>query len=174
MALGARIHHYRLALKLTLEALSEKSGVELGTIAALEARDSQRSKFTARIAKALGLTVEQLLDEHRDWLKEPARYSPAPSPECVLARDQADDRLGKLANREVEVIIALRSLSQKRRDQFIAELMQAHEEATQFATEVLARQGAHGRVTDARAAETLPEHPEGTQPDSVPGLLYDR
>lgn len=63
MALGKQIKRYREKLGLTLEDLSALSGVEVGTISALENRDSSRSKFGHPIAKALGLTMEQLLDE---------------------------------------------------------------------------------------------------------------
>lgn len=63
MALGKQIKRYRELLGWTLESLSEKSCVDVGTISAMENRDSQRSKYAAPLAKALGLTLEQLLDE---------------------------------------------------------------------------------------------------------------
>ena len=63
MALGKQIKKYREQLGWTLEVLSEKSGVEVGTISAMENRDSQRSKYAQALAKALGLTLDELLDE---------------------------------------------------------------------------------------------------------------
>lgn len=171
MALGNQIRHYRTSLRLTLEELADKSGVEVGTISALENRDSQRSAFTADIARALGLTIEQLLDESRDWIKNPGTYSPAPVAPAPVAQQYIHPQLGTIATREVEVIIALRDIPQKVRDRFIAQLMQAYEEATQFATEVLARHGNAAAVPDARVAEALPERPDGPQPDSVRGVL---
>lgn len=66
MALGTRIRHYREKAGLTLEQLSERSGVEVGTISALENRDSSRSKFATLIARGLGMSVEMLEDESRD------------------------------------------------------------------------------------------------------------
>lgn len=63
MALGKQIKRYREKLGWTLEDLFALSGVEVGTISALENRDSSRSKFGPPIAKAFGLTMEQLLDE---------------------------------------------------------------------------------------------------------------
>ncbi|GAB3357983.1 MULTISPECIES: helix-turn-helix domain-containing protein [Giesbergeria] len=63
MALGKQIKRYRELLGWTLESLSEKSRVDVGTISAMENRDSQRSKYAAPLAKALGLTLDQLLDE---------------------------------------------------------------------------------------------------------------
>jgi transcriptional regulator with XRE-family HTH domain len=174
MALGKQIRMYRAKLGLTLEALAAKceGEIEVGTISALEVRDSQRSKYAAPIARALGLTVEQLLDETRDWITHPApAYSltvPAPPP---IAAQYLHPRLGHIATREVEVLLALRDIPQRARDRFIAELMQAHEEATQFATEVLARHGNPVPVPDARVADALPEHPGGPQPDSIRGGL---
>lgn len=66
MALGTRIRYYREKAGLTLEQLSERSGVEVGTISALENRDSSRSKFATPIARGLGMSVEMLEDESRD------------------------------------------------------------------------------------------------------------
>ncbi len=63
MALGKQIRRYREQMEWTLETLSEKSGVDVGTISAMENRDSQRSKYASALAKALGLTLDQLLDE---------------------------------------------------------------------------------------------------------------
>lgn len=67
MATGARIRHYRLKLGWKLEDLEEASEVSVGTISALEVRDSQRSQFFPAIAKAFGLTLEQLYDTETDW-----------------------------------------------------------------------------------------------------------
>lgn len=67
MALGKQVRKYRERAGWKLETLSFKSGVEVGTINALENRDSSRSKFAPQLAKAFGLTVEQLLDEGVDY-----------------------------------------------------------------------------------------------------------
>lgn len=67
MALGQNIRFHRERLSLTLEQLSERSGVDVGTISALEIRNSSRSKFAPEISKALGFTVEQLSDDAFDW-----------------------------------------------------------------------------------------------------------
>jgi len=67
MALGKQIKKYRLAHGWTLEELSDRCDVEVGTISALEVRDSKRSEKAPAIAKALGLSLEQLLDESTDW-----------------------------------------------------------------------------------------------------------
>jgi transcriptional regulator with XRE-family HTH domain len=63
MALGRQVRKYREQLGWTLLQLEEHSGVDTGTISALEARDSSRSKYSAALARAMGLTLDQLLDE---------------------------------------------------------------------------------------------------------------
>ena len=60
MGLGQNIRRHRVGQGLTLEQLSERSGVDIGTISALENRDSVRSKYASAIARGLGLTVEEL------------------------------------------------------------------------------------------------------------------
>lgn len=79
MALGNRIRYYREKAGLTLEQLSERSGVEVGTISALENRDSSRSKFATPIARGLGMSLEMLEDESRD-LDVAALMTDPPSP----------------------------------------------------------------------------------------------
>lgn len=63
MALGKRVKALREGLGLTLEQLADRSGVDLGTIGALEVRDSSRSKYAAQLATALGVTLEDLLGD---------------------------------------------------------------------------------------------------------------
>lgn len=52
---------------MTLEYVSEKSGVDIGTISALENRDSSRSKFFPAIAKGLGMTFDELVMDPEEW-----------------------------------------------------------------------------------------------------------
>lgn len=61
MALGARIRALRLQRGWTLERLAAESDVDVGTISALENRDSSRSKFAPALARALGVPLEELL-----------------------------------------------------------------------------------------------------------------
>ena len=67
MALGNQIKRYREKAGLTLDKLAALSGVPWGTIGAIERRDSTSSKFAPMIAAALQLTIDQLLDESRDY-----------------------------------------------------------------------------------------------------------
>lgn len=60
MSLGKQIRIHRQAQGLTLEQLSELSGVDVGTISALENRGSKRSQYASKLAKGLGMTLEAL------------------------------------------------------------------------------------------------------------------
>lgn len=61
MRLGSKLRARRLALGWTLETLSEASGVDVGTISAIETRNSERSKYFPALSKALGVTIEELM-----------------------------------------------------------------------------------------------------------------
>lgn len=76
MATGKQIKHYREKLGWTLLQLSDVSEVDVGTISALEVRDSSRSKYFSSIAKAFGLTLEQLENEGEDYPLSPPSQSP--------------------------------------------------------------------------------------------------
>ena len=62
MGLGKNIRAMRLARKWDLATLSEKSGVDVGTISALEQRDSRRSQYLANFCQAFGVTLRQLME----------------------------------------------------------------------------------------------------------------
>jgi len=61
MNLGQQIRRLRNQLGLTLEQLAERSGVDVGTISALEVRGSTRSKYAPQIAAGLGVSLDELL-----------------------------------------------------------------------------------------------------------------
>lgn len=63
MSLGSRVRAWRTYYGWTLDELSGRSGVERGTIGAMELRESKRSDYTAQLAKAFGITVDELLDQ---------------------------------------------------------------------------------------------------------------
>ena len=67
MGTGKQIKKYREQRKWTLQDLSTASDVDVGTIGALEVRDSSRSKYFPALAKALALTLEQLADESNTY-----------------------------------------------------------------------------------------------------------
>lgn len=67
MTLGSQVQKYRKGAGLSFPQLTELSGVETGTINALEKRNSKRSEHGPALAKALGLTLEELLDLETDY-----------------------------------------------------------------------------------------------------------
>lgn len=79
MALGNQVKKYRSMLGWTLEELETASGVATGTIHALEARDSLMSKYAQALACALGLTLDQLLDEATTHTPRPPRPPTTPA-----------------------------------------------------------------------------------------------
>ncbi len=59
--MGKVVKTLREQLGWTLKELSKRSGVPVGTISALENRDSVRSEYAANLAAGLGVPVERLL-----------------------------------------------------------------------------------------------------------------
>jgi transcriptional regulator with XRE-family HTH domain len=103
MALGKQVKKYREQLGWTLLQLEEHAGVDTGTIGALEVRDSSRSKYGSALARAMGLTLDQLLDEANTY---PASATP-----------MATDRTGvytiptRAANADISVSLAMSALA---------------------------------------------------------------
>ena len=99
MALGALIKIFRTQAGLTLEQLSERSGVDVGTISALENRDSTRSKYAKDLARGLNVPLENLLggaDDHLFKVREPlANYH---------AREAQNVKPAELGDRRVPII----------------------------------------------------------------------
>lgn len=84
MALGKNIRKMRLDRKWDLATLAEKSGVDVGTISALEMRDSKRSQYLANFTAAFGVTLRELLDGEDAPVKvEKPPPDPGLSPEAV-------------------------------------------------------------------------------------------
>lgn len=84
MSLGSEIRKQRTLRQWTLEDLSERSGVEVGTISALEIRDSTRSKFAVAIARAFGISLDQLLNPSPDTGTVQERQTGETSPTDVV------------------------------------------------------------------------------------------
>jgi transcriptional regulator with XRE-family HTH domain len=93
MALGSQIKKYRKAAGLTYAGLEDLSGVGTGSINAVEKRGSETSKHALALAKAMGLTLDQLLDEGTDYAEHVREHvaqqlkgtGPAPS-NVVMAK----------------------------------------------------------------------------------------
>lgn len=61
MGLGKTLKELRLARGWTLEKLEEESGVAVGTISAIENRDSNRSQYFPQLTEALGMPMALLV-----------------------------------------------------------------------------------------------------------------
>lgn len=178
MSLGKQIRHYREARQLTLEALAELSGVDVGTISALENRGSQRSKFASSIARGLGLTVDQLLDESRDWVKTPpAHKAPPPAPSSPLGVGEPppadyDRHLPRgLTTAERDVVESYRQLPERRQAELRESMMAEARQYLADFRELAARHRAGTHASPERVAEALPVRPDGEQPNTEPGGL---
>jgi SOS-response transcriptional repressor LexA len=68
MALGKNVKALRAARKWRLKDLSALSGVDVGTIGALEVRDSAKSEHAPKLAKAFDLSLDELLSAEFDAL----------------------------------------------------------------------------------------------------------
>jgi transcriptional regulator with XRE-family HTH domain len=102
MSLGSQVEKYRnQVLKLKFAQLSELSGVDVGTINAMEKRDSNRADIRAAIAiaQALGLTLEELADEQADHSNKVKAHMARAYPKSatimpLLAAEQASSPWG--------------------------------------------------------------------------------
>lgn len=61
MKLGERVRHERTLRGWGLSTLAELSGVDVGTISALEMRKSERSKYAPALARAFAMRVDELM-----------------------------------------------------------------------------------------------------------------
>jgi DNA-binding XRE family transcriptional regulator len=90
MALGHRIRDFRIAAGLTKTELANLSGVPVKSIHILEDRDSQKSMYTAAIARALNVETDELLGFTRvggSLNEPPATYAHSPSaPRAKMVR----------------------------------------------------------------------------------------
>jgi transcriptional regulator with XRE-family HTH domain len=110
MSLGKNIRRHRLARSLTLEGLAELSGVDVGTISALEVRGSSRSKYAQAIARGLRLSMDELL---LDDFPETTKPEIAESMTAASSFAPATQTIGDLA---YQIGQALAGLSESRRN----------------------------------------------------------
>lgn len=86
MGLGSNIRWLRTQRGMTLERLAELSDVDVGTISALEVRGSARSKYAPALARALGVTLEDLLGPDLPLqVAPPTHLPPRPAQEATPA-----------------------------------------------------------------------------------------
>lgn len=115
MSLGSQIRRYRKKAKWTLEKLSEECGVDVGTISAIENRESQRSKYAVEIAAGFGLTLNQLQDESADY-DVPAKLLAEP----LAVKQPAAQYTPKISDDEAMLLQAFRNASEETRAAMLA------------------------------------------------------
>lgn len=125
MALGQNIKRLRKAQGLSQDQLAAKAGggITQGIIAALEKRDSETSKHAARIAAALGVSVDALLTGEGPPTEKPA--APALNPK------QQQALLGLFDG-----------LTQRQQEDLIRELQEKKQQNEELLTELLKRKTA--------------------------------
>lgn len=128
MAIGKRIKYYREKLGWTLEEMSSKCGVEIGTISAIENRDSDRSKYFGAIAKVFGLTIEQLSDIETDWMSTPSDN-----------RESINQPSDALTPRQQALLGLFEGLTDSQKDALIRELQEKKQQNDELLTELLSR-----------------------------------
>lgn len=121
MALGQNIKRLREAQKLTQEQLAAKAGgkVTQGIVAALEKRDSETSKHAARIAVALGVSLDALLTGDTN----PAEGQPK----------------SELNPRQQALLGLFDGLTQRQQEDLIRELQEKKQQNEELLTELLKR-----------------------------------
>ena len=122
MGVGKQIKKYRESMGWRHEDVALRSGVDIGTLSALEVRDSNRSKYFVDIARAFNLSFEQLVDTTREYpvsdpLAPPSILTNTTAPPLVdrhydphithvigVMEAMADERQRELAARIVDTI----------------------------------------------------------------------
>jgi transcriptional regulator with XRE-family HTH domain len=88
MALGKTVKKLREARGWTLKDLSKRAGVPVGTIGALEVRDSARSEYAAKLAQGFGVPLEELLPATQSDVNEPLYTYGAKQPPALTGQAQ--------------------------------------------------------------------------------------
>lgn len=120
MALGQNIKRLREAQDLTPDELAVKAGgkVTQGIVAALETRDSRASQYAARIAAALGVSVDELL----------------------TGESQASKQAAPALNPKQQALLGLfDGLTQRQQEELIRELQEKKQQNEELLTELLKR-----------------------------------
>lgn len=149
----------RKARGFTLAALSELSGVEVGTLSAIEMRDSRRSEYAVPIAQALGVTVEDLY----------AADNVVPGSPTVQR---------KLTPEEARVLDLWATLLFDEQRTRVLELLKAEAEAARAALSQLEKRGYRLSRDDTKDAHESPPgagaRPDGAQPPPASKLAPKR
>ena len=128
-----------------------------------------KTKRPREMGTGLARRLEAEFKKATGWMDE-AHYSAQSDANRPLG---AEERVTVTLNtREMDAVLAMRAISQKQREMFVTQLMQAAEDAAHFAAEVLSREGVTA-TAQGNVGAGLPVRPDGEQLDSVPGELLD-
>lgn len=97
MALGSNVRKLREAARLTQTQLAELAGMDQQALAALEKRDSKSSSFAPALAKALNVSLNQLLGIDDD-AKSPAANGNHPHARNDGIDEEALERFQRLVS----------------------------------------------------------------------------
>jgi transcriptional regulator with XRE-family HTH domain len=144
MALGNNVKALRLARGWSMPELGQRAGgIDAKAIDRLEKRNSQRSTFAGQLARAFGLTIEQLMyGEPDDLLSTPHAQRPP-----VL----------QLTDQEIELIGAFRDVRDDYKREILNDLLALAASERSLVTEILAKYGAKG---PPHPAHSLPPAPQ--------------
>lgn len=126
MAMGRRIKELREAIGWTQERLAQEAEVGQATISAIETRDSSRSIYAARLAAAMGVTVELLMSD-------------TPIPELLKARAKAQKTGAALTPFQRQVLADMEELLEEDQQRFASELKAAADQARKYKAMVTTR-----------------------------------
>lgn len=154
----------------TLEAVADKTGTTSVYLSQLRNRTPDHETGRPReMGTRMARRLEAAFEKPKGWMDEEHFPAAPAAPPSHMVQERGDG-IGHLSAREVEAILALRSLSQKDRNAFMNQLMAAAEVANQFTAEIKARLGV-GTPAVSPPGSDLPMRPDGEQLDSVTGTL---
>jgi transcriptional regulator with XRE-family HTH domain len=166
---GQRMLDAREKAGLTQMDVRKALGLSQGTLSGLE-HTANGSSHVVRFA--------ELYKCDANWLSTgvASTQSSALNPTNAEVHSRvAEPELGlhynNLTSRERDLILAFRGLPLPLQDARYHQMMSDHEEINRYSTQIVAREGVSGRVSDARAAEKLPPPPSGGAPETAPGAL---
>lgn len=143
MALGKNVKTLRLQKNWTLKELSQRSNVPVGTIGAIEVRDSVRSEYASKLALALGISTDELVT---------GQSTPNPTDSAPLYTGGANQPLATIepAQAAIKTIATLAQITEA----LAGYLMHMDDDGRDDAADIL-RKLAHKPENHARAATML-------------------
>lgn len=162
MGYGKQIRKYRTQAGLTLAELSQLADVDIGTISALEQRDSSRSQYFPQLAAALGLAFEQFVNPDFEGRIVATRHPQTgrvlrvrlAGPPTAAREDDAGPASQPVLDEAYEQLLAdLEDLPPPRRSVFLEQIHKAADEAREAAAHFEARRRKEEKVSATEATK---------------------